>query len=96
MKALSCRIVGESYRNGTRYSGFGQVVTDAGRTIYVPESECRGFYGILEYAERLGVDVSECRARIAAWAQTGQGVSFSVASGAAVRSNREPSVQTLA
>lgn len=72
MKAISYRLVGESWRNGTRIPGFGVVKTDDGKTIYVPESECKGLEGVLSYAEKQGVDVTEMRNRTAEWVRTGK------------------------
>lgn len=70
-KATSWRLVGESYRNGWRNPGFGQVVCDDGSTVYVPESEAIGIAGVLSYAEKQGVDVPEQRARVDEWCKTG-------------------------
>lgn len=69
---VSFKVVGEGYRNGTRVPGFGQAVLSTGGTLYVPEAEAsRGLSAVLDYCERVGLDVTDARARLAKWVQTG-------------------------
>lgn len=70
--ATGIRLVGEHYRNGVRYSGFGQVETDDGGTLYVPESEAIGFKGCVKYAQSHGINTSRITARLDEWVKTGK------------------------
>lgn len=71
MTVRSIRMVGESYRNGTRMPGWGNVLLDDGTCLYVPEHESQGFDAIVAYAERHGHDTTYIKSRLAEWVRTG-------------------------
>lgn len=72
MKVMSIRMVGEAYRNGQRMPGWGNVLLDDGKCLYVPECESQGFDMIVAYAERNGHDTTYIRQRLAEWVKTGK------------------------
>jgi len=71
MTVRSIRMVGESYRNGTRMPGWGNAMLSDGTVLYVPEHESQGFDAIVAYAERHGHDTKYIKSRLAEWVRTG-------------------------
>ena len=72
MTVRSIRMVGESYRNGTRMPGWGIAMLSDGTVLCVPDRESQGFDAIVAYAERLGHDTTYIKSRLAEWVRTGK------------------------
>jgi len=70
--ATNIKLNGSKWINGVRYPGFGQVETDDGGTLYVPESEAIGFNGCVRYAQSHGIDTARITARLDEWVKTGK------------------------
>ena len=67
---VGCKMFGPHFKNGVRYSGWGIITLNNGKTVYVGEKDAYPDK-MIDIAEEQGYDVSYYKTRLEDWVKTG-------------------------